>query len=163
MKYAKIKNGQVVDVADKLPINTKITSNFYLLPEEERKLQGWYDVKNIKTISNNWQTLSNFECTYDSQTDEVVDSTIVNTISLEEFKAFKIEAIKNNTKTYVLSFYPDYVQINILRGKYDKEFTDKADAFIDSHTDGARALIQQVQECATYEEVDVIENIYKEV
>lgn len=62
MVYANIINGEIVEVGS-CPANTRKTSNFRLLDDEEKKKEGWYLVSPDLTILNAWQRIESRDYT----------------------------------------------------------------------------------------------------
>lgn len=147
--YAKILNGNVV-FTGACPQNTERTSNFRLLDDEEKKLQGWYKVIEDNTQINEWQ---NYTSEYSFYNNEVHETKIINNISLDDYKAKKYSELANNTKNYVMSITPEYKQLSALAGNYPVEECDKIKAFGKAHVDLVRASKALIFSATSYEQV----------
>ena len=51
MIYAKVEGDEVIKIGS-CPIVTNTTSNFHLMTDEEKALQGWFPVEDIKPVLN---------------------------------------------------------------------------------------------------------------
>ncbi len=153
MVYAKVENGQIVEVGQ-CPRNTELTSNFYLLDDTEKKLQNWFKIIEDIVSTNEWEFLG--QSTYEFRDNEVYETKVINTISLDEYKTKVYSDVANNTKNYVMSITPDYKQLSALAGNYPIEECDKIKAFAKKHVDEVRALKILIFNASTYEEVRLL-------
>jgi len=103
--YAKIENGIVIEIGS-CPKCTNITSNFYLLPEEEKNKQGWFKIEDEKPILEEWQKS-------EREIDIIEGKPFYRyNIIEQDFEKWKQNKI-NNLKTDMRPQYPDlYDQLN---------------------------------------------------
>lgn len=154
--YAKIENGNVVKVGV-CPQNTERTSNFYLLSDEEKKLQGWYKVVEDNITLKEWQSLG--ESTYEIINGEVYETKQIISMTLDNYKVMKYTQLANNTKIYVMSITPEYKQLSAIVGNYPQEECDKIKAFGKAHVDLVRATKALIFSATSYEQVEAINTI----
>ncbi len=150
MGYAKVENGQIVKVGQ-CPQNTDRTSNFILLDDEEKKTQGWYKVIEDNSTIEEWEIL--VQSNYELINNDVYETKVMTSISLNDYKAKKYEILKNNTKIYVMSITPEYKQLSALAGNYPVEECNKIKAFGKAHVDAVRLSKSLLDLATTYEEV----------
>jgi len=158
MVYAKVEDGEVVKTGD-VPKNTNITSNFYLFSDEEKKTQGWYNIISDNSILKSWESQDGSTYEYSSETDTVVESKIVNTMTLTEFKVFKLKEINRNTQDYVYSKTPNYKQMSALAGTYSTEENDKIINLGKGTVIAYDVLKDEILAMTTLEEVDAADNV----
>lgn len=159
MVYAKVENGQIIQVGA-CPQNTERTSNFILLDDEEKKLQGWYKVIEDDYELKEWQTYNNSIYTLGGD-NRVYETKSVNTMTLDDYKAKKYSELAINTKIYVMSITPEYKQLSALAGNYPVEECDKIKAFGKAHVDLVRASKVLIFGATSYEQVQAVNTIVR--
>lgn len=115
--YAQVIDGVIVKTQGTLPKSTERVSNFYLLPEEERRQHGWYTVQTDERTCPDFHTESSVVEFVDG---EVVQTKTFTPVPLEEAKASKIRAIKSKASMDLLQLIPLHRQINAALGIYDE-------------------------------------------
>jgi hypothetical protein len=162
MAYAKIENGNVVKVGV-CPQNTERTSNFRLLSDEEKKTQGWYKVTDFVYDLKPWESFGT--STYELVNDEVIETKVINTMSLDDYKSNKYNQIKTEGSNFILSKYNQLQQTSALAGFYSEAENTEIVTFCKKYFDIIRSTKEPIMNATTYEEVDLvyfIKNTYAE-
>ena len=92
VKYAYVENGEVKKVQNNLPKNTKITSNFPGLTEEQRRKQGWYIINETDNSKEEYETS---HLNYIFENGEVIETQIKEEIDIEKYRTQKLDKIKS--------------------------------------------------------------------
>lgn len=71
--YAKIENDTIIKVSYALPKSTSITSNFHLLSETKRNMQGWYECVDQEV-----------PYTYEGPDYEYINNQVIRYVKLED-------------------------------------------------------------------------------
>jgi len=160
--YARVENGQVKEVG-RCPQNTERTSNFILLDDNDKKLQGWYKVVDDNVEIKAWQKYIN--STYELVNDEVVETKVISTMSLDDYKSNKYNQIKTEGSNFILAKYNQLQQTSALAGFYTEAENLEIVTFCKKYFDIIRSTKAPIMNATTYEEVDLVyfmKNTYAE-
>lgn len=126
MTYANIIDGEIIKTG-RCPKNTKITSNFYLLSEEDKNKQGWYEVVSNPPEVLPWQRYSEGEVILIEGIPTQQYNIITKTV--EQLKEDKIKQLGQ----YVKPKFPTIEQqLNAQSKKPPKSYdTEKVDKILD--------------------------------
>lgn len=151
-QYAIIKDGEVVEIR-----NTLTT-----IPEEQWEKKNvlpyeliMVDVPDTEELNTN---------TLEILSDKVLETRYkaYHVPTLEEYKSKKLEELKQFTKAYVDSIFPDYKQLSALStladpdndAPYTIEEANYIRSFVTKHTLEVRRLKPLIEACTTKEEID---------
>jgi len=135
MEYARNIDGEITLVI--CPKSTDRVSNFYLLPDSEKSLWGYYpvtresievftseEVKETKEIKDN-------QCLIKSYFIKSEESLFPEP-SIEDLRASKVTEVKTKASEIILAKYPEYKQINASLGIYGEEYKVTMVTYINS-------------------------------
>ena len=160
MIYANYENEEIKYLG-KLPKSYLNVSGFDNSSIEELNKVNWYE------YIDNYPTLKEWENVISSSI-SLVDNKVVKEYqlkdrTLDEYKDIKYDTIKDNTRYAVLKIYPEYKQVSASMGLYSEETNLEIINYIKKTIDGVSILKEQVFNSISYEEIELIPNIFEVV
>jgi hypothetical protein len=134
MKYAKIINNEIVSIGS-CPICTDKVSNFYLLPDSEKRQHGYFPIVETEVYENPGTEI------FDTYVEERV---LIDMPERKRMKINGVNGIKELASIRILSIYPEYKQINASLGIYGEEYKQEMITFIQ----GIRTKVQEYEALA---------------
>lgn len=114
--YARVEDKAVVELTSALPVSTSRTSNFYLLPEEERNKQGWYTVVEVAE-----EIPGGYEARVSVAFDGKSVTRTTSAFKPADYEERATRLLRERTSSSILSKVPLYEQINAVLGIYDED------------------------------------------
>jgi hypothetical protein len=156
VQYARVDDNEVKEVKD-CPKNYKNVSNFYLLSDEEKIIYGWYPVEEINVTPKDWESFGDY--VHQIESNKVIRSRKIHSITLDEYKERKCITLSSNTKMYVYSVYDIHKQLSAAMGNYSTEENEAIKSFTNKHKDEVRRLKVLIENATTFEQVEQQPNI----
>lgn len=152
--YARVEYGNVIETRAELPRSTETISNFYLLPESQRRMNGWY------TVTEDTRTCPEFyteAVSYSMVAGDVVQTKTFTAIPLNEAKAALLQRVKSKASKEILDTVPQFKQINAALGIYSPEVTASIKDIITQHKTWADEMETLISQASSVDDLSQIQ------